>query len=153
MAGRPPKPIATHEIEKQKLYGNLAARAEVEPRSDIEPRCPVQFSDAEKKAWKYYKQILKTFGLFNIANAPMLDILSRLHAETLVFHEQCKGKPIVKDPQSGGFRVNPIWSARHKNEERIIAILRELGLSSLGLAKLGSLMVKKKQESNGFFED
>jgi hypothetical protein len=147
------KPIELHQLSKPKLYGDQAARAEVEPRSNLKPRCPSILTKAERKAWRYYAEILKAYGLFSIANSPLLDMLARLTAEAQEFHEKSKGHYMAKDPNNREkWIVNPYWSARHRNEDKIMAALRELGLSSLGMAKIGQLAVKKKQ-SNGFFED
>lgn len=149
------KPIQTHELSKQKLYGDQAARAEVEPRSTLKPRCPAILTKEERKAWKYYATILKAYGLFSIANAPLLDMLARLTAEAQEFHQKSKGHYMVKDPNNKEkWIVNPYWGARHRNEDKIREALKELGLSSLGMARISQFAVKKKKENDDdrFFE-
>ena len=148
------KPIKMHQLHKQKLYGDQAARVELEPTSELIPRCPSKLTKDERKSWKYYAEILKAYGLFSIANAPLLNILARLTAEANEFHDKSKGHYMVKDPNNHEkWIVNPYWGARHRNEEKIMAALRDLGLGSLGMAKIGSLSVRKKKEKNEFFED
>jgi phage terminase small subunit len=153
MGGRPPKPMAQHKLEKPKLYGDLAERSELEPESNLIPKCPDILTKEERKAWRYYADILKSYGMLTIANAPMLEIVARLHAETIDFHDKARGKPIIKSPKGDGYIVNPFWSARKKNEDTMIVLLKELGLSSIGIARLGSLALTAKKKKSEFFED
>lgn len=153
MGGRPPKPIAVHQLEKEKLYGELAERAEIEPSSSMTPKCPKTLTTDERKAWRYYAEILNSYGLLSVANAPMLDMVSRLHAETITFHDKARGKPIVKSPKGEGYIVNPFWNARKKNEDTIITLLKELGLSSVGIARIGGYAVQARKRKSEFFED
>ena len=73
-----PKSVTTLKLQKGKLYGDQAAREEIEPlpQKPLKPKCPSRFSPAEKKEWRYYKRILENYGLFTIANAPILELLS-----------------------------------------------------------------------------
>ncbi len=150
-----PKPSAILLLEKGKLYDEQRARAAAEPKAivEIKPRCPKRFSKEERREWKYFASILKNYGLFSIANAPMLDLL----ATNMVQYKECcrivaeKGI-IVKGPQ-GGFMQNPYWQAANKLEDKIMRILGQIGLSSTSLAGLGSLIVKKQKEKEEFFED
>lgn len=153
MGGRPPKPMAQHKLEKPKLYGDLAERAELEPSCDLEPKCPQSLDANERKAWRYYAQILKSYGMLSVANAPMLEMVSRLHAETIEFHDKSRGKPIIKSPKGDGYIVNPFWGARKRNEDTIITLLKELGLSSVGIARIGSLALSARKKKSEFFED
>jgi phage terminase small subunit len=147
------KPAPVNELNHGKMYGDMAKRAELEPRSDLKPRCPATLTKEERKSWKYYATILKAYGLFSIANAPLLDMLARLTAEAQEFHAKSKGHYMVKDPNNKEkWIVNPYWGARHRNEDKIREALKELGLSSLGMARIGQLAVRKKKESDGFFE-
>ena len=148
------KPIATHKLNHQKLYGDMAERAELEPMSELEPRCPQGLTKEERKVWRYYKSILKTYGLFSIANAPLLELLSRLTAEVQDFRKKSDGHYMVRDPNDREkWIVNPYWGALRRLEDKIMNCLKELGLSSMGMARIGQLSVRKKKETDGYFED
>lgn len=147
---RPSKPIALLELEKGKLYSDQRDRSELEPKpaKEIKPRCPKRFSKDERREWRYFASILKNYGLFTIANAPMLELL----AVNMVQYKDCakvvseKGI-IVKGPM-GGFMQNPHWQAGNKLEDKIMRILSDLGLSSSSLARIGQLMVRAKREKS-----
>jgi phage terminase small subunit len=170
MRGRKPKPAALLKLEKGKLYDRQADRAENEPRplQELLPRCPKGFSKDQRKHWKYFSQILKSYGLFVAANAPILELL----AVDWVMYKGCHqgiadlGGPVVlADPITGEVlrppsepvldigigpkpligvpRLNPFFKPAMKLEERIMKSLGELGLSSLGLARIGSLLSNK----------
>jgi phage terminase small subunit len=171
MRGRKPKPAALLKLEKGKLYDKQADRAENEPKpiQELIPRCPKGFSKIQRKYWRNFSQILKSYGLFNAANAPILELLSRAWSR----YETCQqmidewgGEMVLVDPESGEIlreppaedldlgigpqpkrvgvpRLNPYFKPALKLEERIMKSLGELGLSSLGLARIGSMLSNK----------
>jgi phage terminase small subunit len=170
MRGRKPKPAALLKLEKGKLYDQQADRAENEPKAvqELLPRCPTGFSKIQRKHWKYFSQILKSYGLFNAANAPILELLAVdwvLWKEGHQGIEDLGGLVVLADPISGAIlktpsempldlgigpkpligvpRLNPFFKPAMKLEERIMKSLGELGLSSLGLARIGSLVSKQ----------
>lgn len=149
------KPTALLELEKGKLYDEQRDRGELEPKpsKEIKPKCPKAYSKEERKEWKYFAGILKNYGLFTIANSPMLDLLAKNSAQ----YKECAEKVsksgiIIKGPQ-GQPMYNPYWNAVNKLEDKIMRILVDLGLSSTSLARIGSLMLKKKKEKEEFFGD
>jgi len=152
---QPLKPATLLEMEKGKLYNFQAERVRLEPKpqKEIKIRCPKRFNKEERKEWKYFTSILKNYGLLTIANAPLIEIL----AVNNVQYKKClqfvaiKGV-IVKGPK-GQYMYNPWWNAVNKLEEKICRCLADLGLSSTGLARIGSLMVKSKKEKEEFFGD
>ena len=150
MKGRNPKPAALLEVEKGKLYGDQAERAASEPApaKPIRPTCPGRFSKEEEKEWRYYKRVLENYGLFNIANAPLLELL----ATNTVHYKQCVKRVndssiIVKGPNDG-FMYNPYFNAMNKIEGKIQKCLDQLGLSSSSLARIGALVVRGKKQKD-----
>jgi len=146
------KPVKHLELEQGKLNGKNAERKKAEPVSSLVPKCPSKLSKEEKSAWNYYKAILEAYGLFSGANAPMLEILATLHAEAEAISKQLKKIKIVDEDNM----LNALWTVRKKNYDQMIGIYKELGLSSSGMAKLGSLVVSAKNKvknKNEFFGD
>ena len=150
---QPLKPIQILEIEKGKLYGIQAKREKMEPKPhrNIKVICPKRFSQEEKKEWRYYAAILKNYGLFNIANAPLLEMIAVNTVQYKKALEIVSEKGIIVKGAKGNVMYNPYWSATNKLEEKICRCLSDLGLSSTGLARLGSLMVKSMREKEEFF--
>jgi hypothetical protein len=60
---------------------------------------------------------------------------------------------IIVDCPSGGKMYNPYFNAQHKLGGLVDKYSQNLGLSSMALAKIGSLMLKKKKETDEFFGD
>lgn len=151
MRGRKPKPAAVLKLEKGKLYDQQARRLEYEPKPyrEIIPRCPKTFSKEERKHWKYFSQILKVYGLFSVANAPILEMLSMNRMEYLFcrkkMHEM--GGSVVRIGDE--ITTNPFFKTAMKLEERMMDGLKELGLSSVGMARLGSLLSAKAKPRSG----
>lgn len=152
--GRHPKPIATHKQEKEKLYGDLAERAEIEPEPiQIKKIVPPRYlSKNQKKEWKKFASILRDLSLFHNANSQFLEML----AINVDMYKQC-----IENIETMGMTeltekkeciINPYLKIKSKCEEKIIKILSELGLSSTALAKLGSIMVDAKKKKSKFEE-
>ena len=141
MGGRPPMPNAYHELTKPKLYGVIKARVENTPKDEkkIKPRCPQHLDKKQKKEWRFYAKILQNYNLFTAANQMLLDLL----AVNTVQYKECLEKVmqtglLIKSPN--GFPVyNPYWNVMNKTEDKILKCLKELGLSSAGLASIGAL--------------
>jgi P27 family predicted phage terminase small subunit len=120
---------------------------EPQPAKEMVPQCPKEFSREERREYKHYQGILDNYGLNNMANATHLILLARTTAQ----YKECAGKVsksgiIVKD-DNGQPMVNPYWHAENKLRDTILKILGDLGLSSSGMAKLGSLMLKAKKQN------
>lgn len=148
---RYPKPTAVLELEKGKLYSDQRDRAAIEPKpeKEIKPRCPSRFSKAEKKAWREISAVLKNYGLFTAANAIQLELLSTAWAQYIDASHKMAEDPriIIKGPQ-GGPMYNPYFNAQHKIGQLVDKYSRNLGLSSIDLAKIGSLMLKSKKDKS-----
>ncbi len=151
-----PKPTTILELEKGKLYSDQRDRAELEPKAEreIKPRCPARFTKDERKAWKDLSAILKNYGLFTIANAVQLELLSTAWAQYIDCCDKMAKNPsiIIKGPD-GGAMYNPYFNAQHKLAQLVDRYSQNLGLSSIAMAKIGSLMLKKKKEKDEFFGD
>lgn len=150
MKGRNPTPTKLLELKKGKLYSDQRDRAELEPKpiKELKPKCPGRFSKDEKKEWRYFKKILENYNLFTIANAPILEML----AADMVQYKECAEKVgstgmIIKG-KAGDAKYNPYWSAMNIIQTKIIKGLQELGLSSSGLARIGSLALKAKKQKS-----
>ena len=148
--GRHPTPTKLLELNKGKLYDQQRDRGELEPKpeKEIKPRCPSRFSKEERKAWKEIAGVLKNYGLFTAANAIQLELLSTAWAQYVEASRKLAEHPamIVKGPD-GGSMYNPYFNLLHKMGGLVDRYSQNLGLSSMQLAKIGSLMLKKKKET------
>lgn len=147
---RPLKPSSVLKLEKGKLYDEQRDRDKLEPKAkeEIKPRCPKRFSKEERKEWRYFKKILENYGLFTIANAPHMEML----ATAMKQYKDCSSRVaetglIIKGPK-GNPMYNPYWNACNKLEDKIHRCLDALGLSSVGLAKIGSLRLKAQKQKS-----
>jgi len=143
------KPTAVLRLEKGTLYSDQRDRADLEPQPEkiLTPRCPRRLSKEERAEWRYFADILKNYGLFTIANAPMLDLLAVNSAQ----YKRCAAEVskrgiLVKGPQ-GQPMYNPYFNAVNKLEDKMMRLLVELGLSSIAMAKIGTLILRSKKKS------
>ncbi len=155
--GRNPTPTKLLELEKGKLYDVQRDRGKLEPKpeKEIKPRCPKRFSKQERKAWKDIAAVLKNYdGLFTVANAIQLELLSSAWAQYVEASARLAASPeIIVPGPDGGKMYNPWFNAQHKLGGLVDRYSQNLGLSSMQLAKIGSLLLKKKKEKNEFFTD
>lgn len=132
------------------LYDKQRDRADLEPKpvKEIKPRCPQRFSKEERKAWRGVATVLKNYGLFTAANAIQLELLATAWAQYIEASRKLAEHPaiIIKGPD-GGSMYNPYFNAQHKLGQLVDKYSSNLGLSSMQLAKIGSLMLKKKKEN------
>jgi phage terminase small subunit len=93
--------------------------------------------------------VLKNYGLFTAANAIQLELLSTAWAQYLEASKKLSENPsiIVPGPQEG-YMYNPWFNAQHKLGTLVDKYSQNLGLSSMQLAKIGSLMLKKRKEAD-----
>ena len=144
---RPLIPGHIHKMEKGKLYGELAERVanEPKPRDKLEPKCPSHISKGAKKEWRFFAKVLSNYGLFNVANAKQLEMLSIYSAQ----FKECVGNVektgiIILSPNKMPI-YSPYFTAMNTVADKMQKCLGELGLSSAGLARLGSLIAKGKK--------
>ena len=146
----PIKPGPMLRLEKGKLYGEQRERVANEPQGKrkILPKCPKKLTKEQRKEWNYYAKILDNYGLFDVANATHLELLAVNMAayRDLLDKVQKTGVVIMSTNQIPIY--NPYFSAMNAVENKILKILSDLGLSSSGLAKLGSLSVKARKEKD-----
>jgi P27 family predicted phage terminase small subunit len=153
--GRNPHPTDVLEHFNGKLYDKQRDRAvfEPKPKRDVTPRCPRRFSREERRAWKEITAVLKNYGLFTAANAIQLELLVTAWVQYL---ECCKKmtdiKSIIIKGPDGGAMYNPYFNAQHKLGKLVEKYCNNLGLSSIALAKIGSLLVKKNEEKDKLAE-
>ena len=157
MPGRKPLPAELHELEKGKLYGEVAERVENTPKAkkEMRPRCPQRLTPAQRKVWRQYAVILKNYNLFTIANAPIMEFLAIDTAFFYELYESVIKKGPILTSEGGNPYQNPSWQAMNKTQEKIMKCLSELGLSSSGLARIGSLVAgaqRKKSEMEGLID-
>jgi len=150
MKGRKPLPTKLLELKKGILYSDQRDRGELEPKpkKELKPKCPGRLNKDEKKEWRYFKRILENYNLFTIANGPIMEML----ATDMVQYKKCAEKVgstgIIIKGKAGDAKYNPYWSAMNLIEAKIIKGLQELGLSSSGLARIGSLALKAKKQKS-----
>lgn len=153
---RNPKPTAVLKLEKGKLYDQQRDRDELEPKpiKEITPKCPRRFSKEERKRWREIAKILKNYGLFTVANQTKMELLATAWTQYIEASEKlAENPPIFIEGPQGGLMYNPYFNAQHKLGALVDKYSDSLGLSSISLAKIGSLALKAKKDKNGFFED
>ena len=155
--GRHPKPTAVLTMEKGKLYSDQRDRQEFEPQPDhdMEPICPERFGEAERKIWENLAEVLRNYGLFSAANAIQLELLTESWSQYVeagkVLAKKTKGLLFISDGK-GSFKENPIVRTQQRLRAEISVYSQNLGLSSVSMAKIGALMLRKKREKDEFFE-
>jgi P27 family predicted phage terminase small subunit len=152
----PPKPINLLILEKGKLYDKQRERQQIEPKpqKETKPRCPARFNKEERRAWKDIAAVLKNYGLFTAANAMQLELLATAWSQYIdCCQKMAETKSIIIKGPDGGAMYNPYFNAQHKLGQIVDRYSQNLGLSSIAMAKIGSLMVKKKREKEEFFGD
>jgi len=143
----PIKPTALLKMEKGKLYSDQRDRAELEPQPmrNLQPKCPRGFSKEERREWKFFAEILENYGLFTVANATHLELLARTVAQYRDCAARVSKSGIIVKGDKGQPMENPYWKVERKLTETVLRILSDLGLSSTGLARIGSLALKAKK--------
>jgi phage terminase small subunit len=147
---RNPKPTALLKLEKGKLYDQQRDRAELEPQADreIEPSCPARFANGEKKVWKEIGAILKNYGLFTAANAPILELLATAWAQYISISAKINTGTLAERIILNDQKIDRLFKKQHQLADRIKGYLQELGLSSIAMAKIGSLALKKRKQKS-----
>lgn len=147
MSGRTPKNFKVLMLEKGVLYGSQKKRGEsIDNREENlkVPLCPKIYTKSEREIWNQYADILKEYKLFNIANGPLLELIVRNVKDRENCIKKVKEEGIIIDSYRGKI-YNPYWSAKNRCEENILKCLNQLGLSSIGLTRLGCLHTKEKK--------
>lgn len=144
-------PTQIHKFEKGKLYGELAEREKYEPKPtrDMKPKCPKTLAKEERREWHFFKKILENYGLFSIANAAHLEMLAVNMAAYRDCLEKLHKTGVIILSQKKVPMYSPYFTALNAIEGKIRVNLSELGLSSVGLAKLGALIVRSNKEKSG----
>lgn len=150
MPGRPPKSIKVHLLGGEKIYGSLKDRVNNEPTQKDKtkkPICPSSFTKPEREIWQKYADILEEYDLFNLANGQILTLLvGNIRDRDICIKHVKKEKICVETTR--GLTHNPWFKAKNKCEENIIKYLNLLGLSSMGLAKLGCIQAQSKKKKS-----
>lgn len=148
MRGRKPKPLNILKMEKGKLYDEQGDREKIEIRPpETEMICPGWLTDLQKIEWYRMAEILKSIGLLVNVNEQILEMLAINISEYKESIKQIEKDGIVlENYKTGTPYLNPWWKIQKDCHMRIMKCLQELGLSSVGLARLGSLEVNKKRK-------
>ena len=151
MATPTPVPNEILTLTKGKLYDEQRDRNELTPKAkkELRPECPGRFNEAEKKEWNYFKKILENYNMFTIANAPIMEMLSTNMVQYKDCAEKVSNTGILIKGKSGDPKYNPYWQAMNILQAQITKGLQELGLSSSGLARIGSLALKANKQKKG----
>ena len=144
---QPIKPESVLMLEKGVIYDQQRERVANTPRAEkyLVPKCPKILTQAQRKEWLFFSKILKNYGLFTVANAKHLEslaIYSAINAEMLVGMQRT-GIIIMSSKKIPVY--SPYFHGFNKTFDQMHKCLSELGLSSCGLASLGSLMAKAKK--------
>ena len=122
MVGRKPLPEKIHRLQRGKLYGDLRDRVENTPkqRKPMQPRCPQRLTKEQRKEWRFFALILKNYGMFTVANAPVLELLVVNMTQYKACLKQVQETGIlIKSPND--FPIyNPYWTAMNKIEDKIV---------------------------------
>lgn len=148
---QPLKPTAVLQMEKGKLYDKQRDRAELEPKpqKELKPRCPARFSKDERRSWKQIADVLRNYGLFSVANAMQLELLATAWTQYLdCCAKVAETKNIIVKGPDGGAMYNPYFNAQHKLAGLVDRYSQNLGLSSMGMARIGSLLLKSKKQKS-----
>ena len=147
---RLPKPTNLLKLEKGKLYSDQRDRQELEPvaEKEIEPSCPARFTNGEKKAWQEIGLILKNYGLFTVANAVELELLSTAWAQYLAISVKIKTETLAEKIMLNDQKTDRLFKRQHQLADRIDRYCQNLGLSSIAMAKIGVAVLKKRKQKN-----
>ncbi len=139
------KPIEQLKQEQGgKLYGDQAERDmnTPAPRDKMEPKCPKILPREAKAAWRYMKQILQNWGLFNAANGPHLEMFSVNWAWYEHYRKKAWAFEAVRDPNEKKIKNNPHLGHMNQFEQKARYNLSDMGVGTLGLAKIGQALAK-----------
>ena len=100
----------------------------------------------QQEQWGFFAEILGNYGMFNSVNAAHLEMLSVNMAEWRDVLKKLTKEGWVMRSVKGGSMQNPLVGIKNNLEIQIRADLDRLGLSSQGLAKLGSLAARAKKK-------
>lgn len=164
-----PKPHKTLTLEKEKLYGEQKMRGQLEnmpkngfevaknrPKTVKKIHCPGYFSEKEQKIWRDITAILKMYGLLIPANFILIELLTVAWHQYLNASEKMREDPfLVISGPNGGPMYNPNFTIQHRLGAIVEKYSQNLGLSSVALAKIGSIVMKgaTKKDKDGFFDD
>lgn len=143
----PIKPESVLLLEKGVLYDEQRDRVANTPKAyrPLVPRCPKMLSMEQRKEWKFFAKILKNYGLFNVANSKHLESLAIYSAANAQMLEGMQKTGIIVMSSKKIPVYSPYFHGFNKTFDQMHKCLSELGLSSCGLASLGSLMAKAKK--------
>lgn len=153
-----PKATAILRLEKGTLYADQRDRSALEPKpaKELKPRCPQRFTKDERRAWRGLAEVLKNYGLFTAANALQLELLAVAWTQYIesgrILADKTKGLLFISDGTAHGFKENPILRTQQRLRAEISTYAQNLGLSSIALARIGSLSLKAKKERDAYFD-
>lgn len=144
----PFKPESVLLLEKGVLYDQQRDRVANTPRAEksLVPKCPNILSPAQRKEWKFFAKILRNYGLFNVANAKYLESLAIYSAVNAEMLDGMQKTGIIVMSSKKVPVYSPYFHGFNKSFDQMQKCLSELGLSSCGLASLGSLLAKAKKK-------
>ena len=153
--GRTPKPLHEHLLENEKLYGQVAKRAESEPVSDLVPTKPEDLSPMESGIWDYYEKVLDEYKLFTLANGPMLRMLVRMQYEEDLMNREIDTRLPFCDTLA---ELKDLMAMRDKTHDKKLKLLKQMSLTPAEIAKLhctlvGGMREGKKGEKDEFFDE
>jgi P27 family predicted phage terminase small subunit len=143
----PFKPAPLLLLEKGVLYNEQKDRVDSEPQPmrDTVPKCPKHLSHEQRREWKLFAAALQNYGLLNCANEKHLEMLATYSAAWRACLDQINATGMIVE-QKKRMIMNPLLFSLDRLSDQIRKCSDKLGLSSTGLAQLGSLISKAKKK-------
>ena len=143
----PFKPAPLLLLEKGVIYDEQKDRVANEPKAerDMIPKCPKHLSREQRREWKLFADALHNYGLLNCANEKHLEMIAIYSAAWRACLDQINATGMIVE-QKKRMVMNPLLYSLDRISDQIRKCSDKLGLSSTGLAQLGSLISKAKKK-------
>jgi P27 family predicted phage terminase small subunit len=143
----PFKPAPLLLLEKGVIYDEQRDRVANEPKADrdLVPKCPKHLSREQRREWKLFADALHNYGLLNCANEKHLEMIAIYSAAWRACLDQINETGMIVE-QKKRMVMNPLLYSLDRISDQIRKCSDKLGLSSTGLAQLGSLISKAKKK-------
>lgn len=128
MRGRPPKPTQIHILEGTFRPDNHGERADLQV-TPIENQPPAWASPRVREAWGKLAEPLAAMGLLDVPQSRSLSLLADAYADWMDLSAKLDEMGWMLEDDEGGQFINPIANQKDKAWKRVLAGLREFGLT------------------------
>ena len=133
----------------RKARGNPSKRpmGKREPRpAENEPRMPVYLTPSARREWRRLVPVLARMRVLTEADGHALAMLAEAWAKKVELTKRVdKIGPVIKTP-SGYVQVNPLVSMIREQDQKLITLLREFGLTPAARVRLQTVDQGDKQD-------